>query len=244
MRYPIFLLSIVLASIFLYSCQFTNDKEIKLGKDIVKYDSGQISETLAQKLTDFFRRDGYLDDSGMQVRLTKDADSFIVQFVADTLSLRDSLYLELVRDYTATLCREVFGGANTSIWLCNRDFQYFARIPCLLVPEARREMSRVEVIGNLLYFTSRVDTSDAMALVAYLVRDSFFTGGEGMITEFDRDDRQWKFRFAVAPGTLENPAYQDVADQYANRLSDSLFNQAAVSVELCGRDMGVIYRTP
>jgi hypothetical protein len=244
MRYAAISLILSLVSIVLISCHRGNDEKILLGKDEVWYDTESVKEPLAQKLADFLKRDGYLDDSGMRVRVFQDSDSFIVQFVADTLALRDSAYLELVRDYTATLCREVFSGANVSIGLSNKDFYEFARITCLLEPAARREMSRVEVVGNLLYFSTQVDTSDAMALVAYLVRDSFFTGGEGMITEFDRNKQSWIFRFVADSSLLENAGYQDLANQYAQRLSDSLFEEAAVSVELCNRRMGILYKTP
>ncbi len=244
MKYATISLIITLVSVVLISCHRGNDQKILLGKDEVLYDAETVKEPLAQKLADFLKRDGYLDDSGMRVRVFQDSDSFIVQFVADTLALRDSAYLELVRDYTATLCREVFSGANVSIGLSNKDFYEFVRIPCLLDPSARRPMSRLEVMGNLLYFSSQVDTSDALALVAYLVRDSFFTGGEGMITEFDRNDRSWVFRFVADSSLLANVGYQNVANQYAQRLSDSLFEDAAVSVELCNRGMGILYRTP
>jgi hypothetical protein len=244
MRYAIFSVLLAWVGAAFISCQRGDDQDILLGRDLVVYDSKSVNEALARKLADFLKRDGYLDDSGMRVRLFQDADSFIVQFVADTLALRDSAYLELVKDYTATLCREVFNGSNVSIGLSNKDFYEFARIPCLLEPSARRQMSRVEVKGNLLYFSNQVDTSDAMALVAYLVRDSFFTGGEGMIAEFDRNDRSWVFRFVADSSLLENAGYQDLANQYAQRLSDSLFEKAAVSVELCNRGMGILYRTP
>ena len=244
MRYAIFSLFLAFVGAAFISCHRIDDQEILSGKDIVLYDSKSVNEPLAQKLADFLKRDGYLDDSGMRVRVFQDSDSFIVQFVADTLALRDSAYLELVRDYTATLCREVFNGSNISIGLSNKDFYEFARIPCLLEPSARRQMSRVEVKGNLIYFSTQVDTSDAMALVAYLVSDSFFTGGEGMITEFDRNNQSWIFRFVADSSLLENAGYQNLANQYAQRLSDSLFDEAAVSVELCNRSMGILYRTP
>jgi hypothetical protein len=233
----------VLLGLGLNACEKIQDKEYRVGKDVVFYD-GSIQETMVQKLAEFLKRDGYLDDSGLRVRLFSEADSFVFQLVADTTALSDTAYHELVREYTATLCREVFGGKNTAIWVCNKDFQPFMKFPCILVPEARREMSRVEVVGNLLYFSPQIDTADALALSAFLVRDSFFTGGERMITEFDQVDKGWVFRFVVNAETLENEASRSITDSYARRLSDSLFNGAAVSVHLCRRDMGVVYASP
>jgi hypothetical protein len=229
--------------LMIFSCQKISDKEYRSGKDVVLYDAS-VQEPLVQKLAGFLKRDGYLDDSGMRVRLFSEADSFVVQLVADTTALRDSAYQELVREYTATLCREVFEGGNVGIWICNKDFQPFIKIPCFLTPEARREMSRVEVMGNLLYFSSRIDTTEALTLSAFLVRDSFFTGGEQMVTEFDRIEQGWIFRFVVDPATLENEASRNITDAYARRLSDSLFDGAAVSVQLCRRDMYPLYVSP
>lgn len=225
------------------SCTEIKDKEIRYGKDRVLYAEARVEEGMARGLGDFLKRDGYFDGSGMQVKLDREQDSFWVYFQVDTGAAGDSLYQEMLREYTGTLCREVFSGAGTGIILVDSLQKEMVRIPCILAPEARKKMSRVEVRGNLMYFSSMVDTMDAMTLSAFLVRDSFFTGGEGMITEFDRTDASWVFRFPIAPGSVSEKEYAGMVDEYAQRLSDSVFEGAAVSIELCNRDMRPVYRS-
>lgn len=225
------------------SCTEIKDKEIRYGKDRILYAEARVEESVARGLGDFLKRDGYFDGSGMRVKLDREQDSFWVYFQVDTGAAGDSLYQEMLREYTGTLCREVFSGAGTGIILVDSLQQEMKRIPCILAPEVRKKMSRVEVRGNLMYFSSLVDTSDALTLSAFLVRDSFFTGGEGMITEFDRTDGAWVFRFPIAPGTVAGNEYGPIADEYAQRLSDSVFQGTAVSIELCNRDMRPVYRS-
>lgn len=229
--------------VWLSACSPKTDLEVRSGEDVVYYPENNVSEETARRLMDFLKEDGYLDNTGMKVRVEKNADTFYVQLTADTSALRDSTYLALCRDYTATLCREVFSGKTTDIWLCNTDFQPFRKLNCILPPEQRRALSKLQVDGNILYFTESAGKDQVLPLAAFLTRDSFFTQNGGIIAELDKAGAQWNFRFVANSESLMNPEFQTVAAEYAHVLSDSVFDGASVSVHLCDRNLSTVYST-
>jgi len=227
----------------LNACKDSKTLKYTLGNDEVHYISGEVETAVAERLGDFLREDGYFDDSGLAVQVKRNQDTFYVLMIVDTAALEDAEYLEMFRNYTADLCREVFAGKTTDIWLCNRDFEPYLKLNCILPPAQRKALNGLNVNGNLLYFSPAIEKEELQMLSDFLVRDSFFSENDGILAEFDRVGEVRLFRFAVTSDVLDNPEYKILANAYAQKLSDSCFSGAPVSVHLCDRNLSSLFET-
>jgi hypothetical protein len=236
-------LVILFALLFWMACSSEKLSKYTVGEDVVWYPEDRKMDADAERLGLFLRDDGYFDNTGMEVKMLRIADTFIVMLRADTAAISDDQYLALCRDYTASLCREVFAGKTTDIWLCNEDFEVFHKVPCILPPAQRKPLNGLNVNGNLLYFSPAIEEEELKVLADFLIRDSFFTKDEGILAEFDRSPDRRIFRFVISEAAMSDPEYRDVAQAYAVRLSDSCFAGAPVAVHLCDRNLQSVFET-
>jgi|GEM_PF-5013408 len=237
-----FVIISVLSLVFI-ACGGEKLSKYTVGEDTVWYPAERKLDADAERLGLFLRDDGYFDNTGMEVKMLRIADTFIVMLRADTAALSDADYLALCRDYTAALCREVFAGKTTDIWLCHEDFEMFHKVPCILPVAQRKPLNGLNVNGNLLYFSPAVEEEELKVLSDFLIRDSFFTQDEGILAEFDRTPDRRLFRFVISEAAMSDPEYRTIALAYAQRLSDSCFAGAPVSVHLCDRNLQSVYET-
>ncbi|WP_347175495.1 hypothetical protein [Polaribacter uvawellassae] len=93
---------------------------------------------------------------------------------------------------------------------------------------------KLDYNGTEVYYTSKVDKTDAEKLGDYLIRSKFADGGEKSI-QLTKDEKtnNFVFRMVTTKEASESKMYETVFELFAKTISDSVFNKLPVDFHVC-----------
>lgn len=194
-----------------------------------------VDTTLIRELGDFLVLAEFTDGTEKSLRLQKLDDGYAFGGVYEETIWNDSSYLDSGLNFAMELSLYVFDSKPVTFQLCDEEFEVQNQV---VFDISDFPYGWEQDYGNTqLFFTSRVDYTDANKLGAYLESQGFTEFSATV--QLDKSDSAYHFKQVTNEDFWYDEEYLASVQTSALELSDSVFNGVRVIYSLCDDELQI-----
>lgn len=232
MKKNLFIIGLLAIVITFVSC---NNYGTKLEFDDTElYYTDDITEDEAENIGEYLQEEEFTEGEEKTVQIAKNGDTYQFRMVVKEGYDEDEDFELVALDFIYNLSYDVLDGEPVELHMCDE------KLETLKVVEMdddeyfydENEWDVEEYDGTEIEYDESVSFSEVDNLGSYLI-ETGFTDGTLKSIIFIFDDHTYKFKMVTGKKYWNDDEYYSIAEEYAQDLSEDVFDGYAVEIHLC-----------
>lgn len=195
----------------------------------------EIDTTEVRELANYLEASEFIDGNEKSVKIEKSAGGYYFAGVYDESIWNDSSYLDSGYDFAKELSLYVFDSEPVTFQLCDNEFGVQNEVSFDI---AEFPYGWEFSFGQMqLFFTPRVDYTEANQLGEYLTREGFTEYSSTV--QLDKSDSAYHYNQVTLEDYWFDEEYLVTIEETANQMSEDVFNGEPVVYALCDNELQI-----